>query len=101
MAKKVKEEKTKEVKNNSKVVNEKKTKLAKNTKKTNDKKPKEKKVKKESYIKGIKKELKLVKWPDAKEIVKYTIATIVFCIILVAFFELLNVILAYIKGLFN
>lgn len=98
MAKKVKEEKTKEVKNTNKVVKEKKTKLAK---KTNDKKPKEKKVKKESYIKGVKKELKLVKWPDAKEIVKYTIATIVFCIILVAFFELLNVILAYIKGLFN
>lgn len=98
MAKKVKEEKTKEVKNANKVVKEKKTKLAKNTKKTNDKKPK---VKKESFIKGIKKELKLVKWPDAKEIVKYTIATIVFCVILVAFFELLNVILAYIKGLFN
>ena len=98
MAKKVKEEKTKEVKNTNKVVKEKKTKLAK---KTNDKKPKEKKVKKESYVKGIKKELKLVKWPDAKEIIKYTIATIVFCIILVAFFELLNVILAYIKGLFN
>ncbi len=94
MAKKEKEEKTKEVKN----VKEKKTKIAK---KTNNKKPKEKKVKKESYIKGVKKELKLVKWPDAKEIVKYTIATIVFCIILVAFFELLNVILAYIKGLFN
>lgn len=98
MAKKVKEEKTKEVKNANKVVKEKKTKLAKNTKKTNDKKPK---VKKEGFIKGIKKELKLVKWPDAKEIIKYTIATIVFCIILVAFFELLNIILAYIKGLFN
>ena len=95
MAKKVKEEKTKVVKKANKVVNEKKTKIAK---KTNDKKTKEKK---ESYVKGIKKELKLVKWPDAKEIVKYTIATIVFCIILVAFFELLNVILAYIKGLFN
>ena len=98
MAKKVKEEKTKEAKKVSKEVKEKNKKLTKNTKKTNDKKPK---VKKESYIKGVKKELKLVKWPDAKEIVKYTIATIVFCIILVAFFELLNVILAYIKGLFN
>ena len=98
MAKKVKEEKTKEAKKVSKEVKEKNKKLTKNTKKTNDKKSK---VKKESYIKGVKKELKLVKWPDAKEIIKYTIATIVFCIILVAFFELLNVILAYIKGLFN
>lgn len=101
MAKKVEEEKAKKVKSANKDVKEKKAKLAKNTKKVKDKKPKEKKVKKESYVKGIKKELKLVKWPDAKEIVKYTIATIVFCIILVAFFELLNVILAYIKGLFN
>ena len=90
--------KSKDVKKANKVVKEEKLKMAK---KTNDKKPKEKKVKKESYVKGIKKELKQVKWPDAKEIVKYTIATIVFCIILVAFFELLNVILAYIKGLFN
>ena len=98
MAKKVKEEKTKDVKNVNKEVKEEKTKIAQ---KANDKKPKEKKAKKESYVKGVKKELKLVKWPDAKEIVKYTIATIVFCIILVAFFELLNVILAYIKGLFN
>ena len=86
-----KEKNTKKV---DKDVKEKKTKL---TKKVNDKKKKEKKVKKESYIKGIKKELKLVKWPDAKEIVKYTIATIVFCIILVAFFMLLNLIFAFIK----
>ena len=99
MAKKIKEEK--EVKKVSKVVKGKKPKIAKDTKKVNEKKPKEKKNKKESYIKGVKKELKLVKWPDAKEIIKYTIATIVFCIILVVFFELLNVILAYIKGLFN
>ncbi len=65
-------------------------------------KKKEKNVKnKEGFFKGIKKELKLVKWPTFKEIIKYTIATIVFCIVLVLFFELLNVIMAYIKGLFN
>ena len=64
-------------------------------KKKKDNKPKE------GLWTGVKKELKLVKWPSAKEIIKYTIATIVFCIILVLFFELLNVIMAFVKGLFN
>lgn len=56
---------------------------------------------KEKFFAGIKRELKLVKWPTFKEIVKYTIATVVFCLILVAFFELLNALMAFIKGLFN
>ena len=38
---------------------------------------------------------------DAEEIVKYTVATIVFCVILIAFFQALNFILAYVKELFN
>ncbi len=78
--------------------------MAKEVKEKKDKKVKkvaEKKTKKESFTKGIKKELKLVKWPSAKEIIKYTIATVIFCVILVIFFEILNMILAYIKGLFN
>lgn len=64
-------------------------------KKVKNSKPKEK------FLAGIKKELKLVNWPSAKDILKYTIATVIFCIILVAFFEILNVIMAYVKGLFN
>ena len=52
------------------------------------------------YI-GVKNEMKLVIWPTAKEILKYTLATIIFCIILVAFFEVLNLVMAYVKGLFN
>ena len=78
--------------------------MAKEVKEKKDKKVKkvaEKKTKKESFTKGIKKELKLVKWPSAKEIIKYAIATVIFCVILVIFFEILNMILAYIKGLFN
>ncbi len=71
----------------------------KNSKKDN--KSKQKKGQKESFFKGIKKELKLVIWPKAKEILKYTIATIVLCLIFVAFFEVLNLIMAYVKGLFN
>ena len=75
--------------------------VKKDIKKGKDKKNKKEKKNKESFWAGIKKELKLVKWPTAKEIVKYTIATIIFCIILVIFFEILNVIMAYVKGLFN
>jgi len=74
----------------------------KKVKKTDKKgKVEKKKIKKEGFFKGIKKELKLVKWPSAKEILKYTIATIIFCIVIVAFFEVLNIIMAYVKGLFN
>ena len=60
-----------------------------------------KSVKKEGFFKGIKKELKQVRWPSFKDMLKYTIATLVFCIILVAFFEVLNIIMAIIKGMFN
>lgn len=70
-------------------------------KKENVKKVVKKKEKKEGFIKGIKKELNLVKWPSAKDIVKYTISTVIFCIILAAFFISLNVIMAYVKGLFS
>ena len=65
------------------------------------KKDNKKKVQKEGFIKGIKKELKLVKWPTIKELLKYTVATIIFCIIFVAFFIALNAIMAYVKGLFS
>ena len=80
MAKKEKEEKAK------KVGKEKKIKKEKN---------------KEGFVKGLKKEIKLVKWPSSKELIKYTIATIIFCIVLVAFFQCLDIILAFIKGMFN
>ena len=62
------------------------------------KEKKDKKVKKEGFIKGIKKELKLVKWPTGKDIVKYTIATIIFCIFFALFFLLLTFIMSWIKG---
>lgn len=72
------------------------------TKKKVDTKKKEKNNKpKEKFFEGIRKELKLVKWPTLKEIVKYTAATILFCIVLILFFQLLNIIMAYVKGLFN
>lgn len=59
---------------------------------------KNKKVKKENYFKGVNKELKLVKWPSGKDIIKYTISTIIFCIILCILFILLNAGLSLVKG---
>ncbi len=55
---------------------------------------------KEGFFKGVRKELKLVKWPSFKEVLKYTCSTIVLCVILCAFFLLLNLGLSFVKGLF-
>lgn len=66
------------------------------------KKPKKKKNNgpKESYAKKVKKELKLVKWPTRKEVLKYTLSTVVFCLVLCALFLLLNFGLSIVKGWF-
>lgn len=73
-------------------------KTIKNNKKKNTKKKNN--TPKESYFKQVNKELHLVKWPTAKEVVKYTIATIVLCLILSLLFILLNFLLSVIKGWF-
>ena len=52
-------------------------------------------------LKGIKAELKKVTWPSKKDIIKYSIATLVFCIILMLFFQLLDFGLSVVKGVFN
>ena len=74
------------------------TKVTKEAKKNNVKTKKEKKGPKESYFKKVNKELKLVKWSTLKEVLKYTISTIAFCIILCCLFMALNVILSIVKG---
>lgn len=61
---------------------------------------KEKKVKKENYFKKVGKELSKVKWPEKKDIIKYSISTVVFILIVVGFFCLLNLGMSYLKGLF-
>ncbi len=63
--------------------------------------PKEKSKNKMGFFKGIKLEMAKVKWPDAKTMVKYTIATLVFVIFLGAFFYFLNFLFALLKGMFN
>ncbi len=62
------------------------------------KKDTNKKSDKESYLSGVKSELKKVSWPKFKDILKYTFATIIFCLILAGFFSILNLILSLIKG---
>ena len=70
-------------------------------KETSKKKVEKKKTeKKESKLHALKVELSKVRWPEFKEVAKYTIATIVFCLVLVGFFMLLDVISSFVKGLF-
>lgn len=69
-------------------------------------KKKEKKNKKESltkgdgYFKSLNKELKKVVWPKGGEVLKSTIAVIVICLVLIGFFELTQLLVAFVKGLF-
>ena len=67
-------------------------------KKKKDQKKKVKKEKKPGYLKEVKNEMKNVTFPSSKEVVKYTIATIVIVAFLVAFFLCVSAILSWIKG---
>ena len=59
----------------------------------------EKEVAKESYFKQVKGELKKVKWPTKKELIKYTISTLVFVIFFALFFYGIETLFAFVKGL--
>lgn len=80
----------------------KETKKVENKKKTNAKKvvkKETKKVKKESFLTGVKKEMGKVRWPLKKEMVKYSIATLSFIIFFALFFLLADLIIALVKVL--
>ena len=49
----------------------------------------------------VKKELSKVKWPSKNDMVKYSIATIVFVIFFAGFFSLISVLVAVITNLFK
>ena len=68
--------------------------------KTKQKNKPKTKIKKENYFKSVKKEMKLVKWPTWKEVIKNTITTLGMIVIICGFFSLLNLLLAVIKGWF-
>lgn len=63
------------------------------------KKEKAPKVKKESFFAGVKKEMKHVRWPLKKEMVKYSIATLSFIIFFALFFVVTDLIIAAVKML--
>ena len=70
----------------------------KDVKKNKKEKKTKQKVQKENYFVGVRNELAKVKWPSKSEVLKYTFATIIFVIILVIFFVLLNLVMSLIKG---
>ncbi len=65
-----------------------------------EKKEKKKKNKKPSYFKQVIKEMQLVVFPNKKEVIKYTGATIFIVALMIGFFELLNLALSLVKGMF-
>ena len=69
-------------------------------KKVKVEKVKKEKVKKDSYLKEVRSEMKKVSWPTRKDVLKYTFATLVFCLIIAGFFQLLQLGLALIKEMF-
>ena len=75
--------------------------VKKETKKVSHKKRGKEKAKKENFVSGDKAELAKVKWPTKQEVLKYTIATLVFIIVLVVFFVLLSLVMSAVKGGFN
>ena len=88
-------------KEEKKVKKEKKTKEKKVKKesKAKDSKPKDKKEKKESYLKQVKKEMAVTHFPNKKDMIKYSIATIFFVIFFGAYFYLIELIMAFVKSL--
>lgn len=64
------------------------------------KKEKKEKVKKDSFLKSTRKEMKNVSWPDGKSVFKYSVATLSLIVFFMVFFVLINLVSAYIKGLF-
>lgn len=54
---------------------------------------------KKGYIEEVKNEMKKVKWPTKKEMVKYTISTLAFVILFALFFFGIESLFAFVKGL--
>lgn len=51
------------------------------------------------FFKNVKKEMKKVKWPSKKDMVKYSLATIIFIIFFGLFFYSLELLFVFIKEL--
>lgn len=84
----------------------KKTVAKKETKKVTKKKEVSKKTKKVvlfkrigNWVKSVFKEVSKVKWPSKKEMLKYSIATIVFVVFFALFFYAIELLMAFLKSL--
>lgn len=81
--------------------------IKKNSVKKEDKKVLKKEVKskdktkskEDGFFKEVIKELKIVKWPDKKYMVKYSVATFVTIIVCSLYFYLITVVFALVKEL--
>ncbi len=69
----------------------------KQTKTVNKKQTKTEKTTKENFLTGVMKEMKKVRWPLKKEMIKFSVATISFIIFFALFFMLADFIIATIK----
>ena len=72
----------------------------KNTSKKSNKTKKVEKKQKKHFFKDVKNELKKVRWPLKKEMITYSLATLVFIIILGLFFVATDLIIAGIRMVF-
>ena len=79
---------------------------AKKEKKVTVKKEKDNKKKKKgifkgikSYFKGVKKEFGRIRWTSGKDLLKYSIATIMFMIFFGVYFYLIDLAVAFIRSL--
>ena len=93
LAKIKKEEKTQK-KVDSKDSKKKPQKNSVKSKKTNKKKH----SKVVTFFKEVKSEMSKVKWPSKKDMVKYSIATIIFIVFFAVFFYLIDLIIALLKA---
>ena len=59
---------------------------------------KEKKEKRELFITKVRKEIKQVRWPNKKEMIKYSLATLTCIIVLSVFFVASDMIIAAVKS---
>ena len=73
--------------------------VKKEKKVTKTKKENKKKDKKENLFVQIKKEMSKVHFPTRKDMVKYSIATIVFVLFFAGYFYLIEIVMAFIKSL--
>ena len=72
--------------------------VKKNTKKDNKKNTKKTNKKKFTFFKEVKSEVSKVKCPSKKDMIKYSVATIVFIVFFALFFYLIDLIIALLKA---